>query len=104
MLREVDRALEIDDDLLGSFLPDSRDRRKELIIFELDGFQEGFSSESEETQCCLSSYSIHTEKLSKERLLTLIDEAKERLTDISHMMVKPDIRFLSYANIRYQKW
>ena len=104
MLREVDRALEIDDDLLGSFLPDSRDRSKELIIFELDRFQESFSSEPQKTQCGLSSYSIHTEKLSKERLLTLIDEAKERLTDIGHMVVKPDIRLLSYANIRYKKW
>ena len=103
MLREVDRALEIDDDLLGSFLTDSRNRSKELIIFELDRFQESFSSEPEKTQCGLSSYSIHTEKLSKERLLTLIDEAKECLTDISHMMVKPDIRLLSYANIRYKK-
>jgi hypothetical protein len=104
MFGKIYRPLEVDDDLLGSLFSDAWYRREEFIIFELDGSHEVFSSETEEIERCLTSYSIDSEKLSEKLLLFLRQKSEKRLSGFSDMMVDPDIRFFSYANIRKKEW
>lgn len=69
----------------------------------MDRFEEIFSAKSEEIQSCLSSYSIDLQKFSEEFFLILVSETEERLSSVIDIVVKPDIGFLSYANIRKKK-
>lgn len=76
VLREIDRTLEVHDDLLSCLLADPRDRRDQLIIFELDRLEKSISPKTKEIQCSFSSDSIHLEKLTKEIFFATIDKSK----------------------------
>ena len=63
---EIDRTLEVNDDLLGSFLTNSWNTREELIVFELYRLHELLSPESEECESRLPTDAIDPVEFTKE--------------------------------------
>jgi hypothetical protein len=100
-LGKIDRALEVNDDFLCSFLPNSWHTCEELIILQFYGSHDVLTSESQDILRGFPPNSIDGKEFAKEVFFTLIVKAKQRLRNFGDMVVEAKCNISSDMGITH---